>query len=169
MVATLEHGLRLVVKIRAQPVLVGAWLAIGEVGLGCLWIGDEGGVGWDLQLCDVYEEWASDQWRPDRQRWVRGRRRVEEEERKKKKKLGRRVIWAMGRHDLGSRGGMIWVGRILAGWPPMLSLSLSLSESWNSFEGKIETKIHFRLGRVILLSMWKLISVCPNFLCLPNT
>ena len=29
-----------------------------EIGLGCLWIGDEGGVGRDLQLCDVYEEWA---------------------------------------------------------------------------------------------------------------
>ena len=40
-----EHGLRLVVKIGAQPVLVSAWLAIEEVGLGCLWIGDEGGVG----------------------------------------------------------------------------------------------------------------------------
>ena len=40
-----EHGLRSVVKIRAQPILVGAWLAIGEVDLGCLWIGDEGGVG----------------------------------------------------------------------------------------------------------------------------
>ena len=25
-----EHGLQLVVKIGAQPVLVGAWLAIGE-------------------------------------------------------------------------------------------------------------------------------------------
>ena len=45
MAATLEHGLQLVVKIRAQPVLVSAWLAIGEVGLGCLWIGVEGGVG----------------------------------------------------------------------------------------------------------------------------
>ena len=50
--SSVEHGLRLVVKIgaqpvliEAQPVLVGAWLAIGEVGLGCLWIGDEGGVG----------------------------------------------------------------------------------------------------------------------------
>ena len=43
MTATLEHGLRSVVKIKAQPVLVGTWLAIGEVGLGCLWIGDEGG------------------------------------------------------------------------------------------------------------------------------
>ena len=40
-----EQGLRSVVKIGAQPVLVGAWLAIGEVGLGCLWIDDEGGVG----------------------------------------------------------------------------------------------------------------------------
>ena len=39
-----EHGLRLIVKIGAQLVLVGEWLAIGEVGLGCLWIGDEGGV-----------------------------------------------------------------------------------------------------------------------------
>ena len=38
MVVTLEHGLRSVVKIRAQHVLVDAWLAIGEVGLGCLWI-----------------------------------------------------------------------------------------------------------------------------------
>ena len=41
----MEHGLRSVVKIGAQHVLVGAWLAIGEVGLGCLWIVDEGGVG----------------------------------------------------------------------------------------------------------------------------
>ena len=39
-----EHGLRSVVKIGAQPILVDAWLAIGEVGLRCLWIGDEGGV-----------------------------------------------------------------------------------------------------------------------------
>ena len=39
-----EHGLRSIVKIGAQPVLVGAWLAIREVGLGCLWIGDEGRV-----------------------------------------------------------------------------------------------------------------------------
>ena len=38
-----EHGLPSVVKIEAQPILVGAWLAIREVGLGCLWIGDEGG------------------------------------------------------------------------------------------------------------------------------
>ena len=40
------HGLQLVVKIEAQPVLVDAWLVIGEVGLGCLWIGDEGRVNW---------------------------------------------------------------------------------------------------------------------------
>ena len=40
-----ELGLRSVVKIRAQPILVGAWLTIGEVDLGCLWIDDEGGVG----------------------------------------------------------------------------------------------------------------------------
>ena len=40
-----EHDLRSIVKIGAQPVLVGAWLAIGEVGLGCLWIGDEGEMG----------------------------------------------------------------------------------------------------------------------------
>ena len=33
-----------IVKIEAQPVLVGAWLAIGNVGFRCLWIGDEGGV-----------------------------------------------------------------------------------------------------------------------------
>ena len=39
-----EHGLQSIIKIGAQPVLIGAWLAIGEVGLGCLWIGDEGGV-----------------------------------------------------------------------------------------------------------------------------
>ena len=32
-------------EMRAQPVLVDAWLAIGEVGFGCLWIDDEGGVG----------------------------------------------------------------------------------------------------------------------------
>ena len=38
------HGLRSIVKIGAQPVLVSAWLTIGEVGRGCLWIGDEGGV-----------------------------------------------------------------------------------------------------------------------------
>ena len=40
-----EHGLQSIVKIGAQPILVGAWLAIGEVDLRCLWIGDEGGVG----------------------------------------------------------------------------------------------------------------------------
>ena len=40
-----EHGLQSIVKIRAQPILISAWPAIGEVGLGCLWIGDEGGVG----------------------------------------------------------------------------------------------------------------------------
>ena len=40
-----ELGLRSVVKIGAQPILVDAWLAIGEVDLRCLWIGDEGGVG----------------------------------------------------------------------------------------------------------------------------
>ena len=40
-----EHSLRLIVKIGAQPVLVGAWLVIEEMGLGCLWISDEGGVG----------------------------------------------------------------------------------------------------------------------------
>ena len=45
MESLVEHGLRSVVKIGAQPVLVSAWLAIGEVGLGCLWIGDKGGVG----------------------------------------------------------------------------------------------------------------------------
>ena len=39
-----EHGLQSVVKIEAQPKLVDAWLAIREVGLGCLWIGDEGEV-----------------------------------------------------------------------------------------------------------------------------
>ena len=39
-----EHGLRLVVKIGAQSILVSAWLVIGEVGLGCLWISDEGRV-----------------------------------------------------------------------------------------------------------------------------
>ena len=38
-----EHSLRSVVKIGAQPVLVDAWLVIGNVGLGCLWIGDEEG------------------------------------------------------------------------------------------------------------------------------
>ena len=41
----MEHGLRSVVKIGAQLVLVGAWLVIREVGFGCLWIDDEGGVG----------------------------------------------------------------------------------------------------------------------------
>ena len=40
-----EHDLWSVVKIGAQVVLVDALLAIGEVGLGCLWIGDEGRVG----------------------------------------------------------------------------------------------------------------------------
>ena len=42
--SVVEHGLQLVVKIKAQPVLIGAWLMIREVGLGCLWIGDKGGV-----------------------------------------------------------------------------------------------------------------------------
>ena len=39
-----KHSLRSVVKIGAQLVLVGAWLAIGEVGLGCLLMGVVGGV-----------------------------------------------------------------------------------------------------------------------------
>ena len=45
MVATLEHDLWSIVKIRAQPIPVGAWLAIEEVGLRCLGISDEGGGG----------------------------------------------------------------------------------------------------------------------------
>ena len=49
-------------------------------------------------------EWAGGRWRPDQQSRARGRRRVEEEERKKLK-LGRRVIWAVGRRDLGCGGG----------------------------------------------------------------
>ena len=40
-----KHGLWSIVKIEAQPVLVSAWLAIGGVGLGYLWIGDEGEMG----------------------------------------------------------------------------------------------------------------------------
>ena len=55
-VVTKMHGLRLVVEIKTQPVLVGAWLAIGEVGIGCLWIGDVGGVDrWWLAIGDEGE------------------------------------------------------------------------------------------------------------------
>ena len=49
-----------------------------------------------------------------------------------------------------------------------LSLSLCVCEGWKPFEGKIETETNFRLERVILQSMMKLISVDPIFLCLPN-
>ena len=63
--STACNGMQSVVKIEAQPVLVDAWLAIGEVGLRCLWICDEGGVGWDLQVCDVCEEWAGGRWQLD--------------------------------------------------------------------------------------------------------
>ena len=45
MAAMLKNDLQSVVKIRAQPVLLSAWRAIREVGLGCLWNGDGGGVG----------------------------------------------------------------------------------------------------------------------------
>ena len=93
-------------------------------------------------------EWAGGRWRPDRWCWAIGRRRVEEEERKKRK-----IGWC----DLG--GGVtqsgwwdntIWAGWSLAGQPLMLflhalsscslsfSLSFSFSESWKSFEGKID-------------------------------
>ena len=63
-------------------------------------------------------------------------------------------------------GAGAWLGK-----PPVLSLltlsslfllsplSLFFFESWNSFKGKIETEIHFWLGRVILWSTRKLISV----------
>ena len=40
-----EHRLQSIVKIRFQPILVSAWLAIREVDLGCLWIGNEGEMG----------------------------------------------------------------------------------------------------------------------------
>ena len=42
-------------------------------------------------------------------------------------------------------------------------------EKCESFEGKIKSEMVLRLRRVILQSMQKLISVWPNFLCLPNT
>ena len=65
----------------------------------------------------------------------------------------------------GDEGSMNDAGAWL-GEPPVLSLlaislslSLSVCESWNSFEGKIETEIHFQLGRGILWSTQKLISV----------
>ena len=121
MVAMLEHDMRSVVKIGAQPVLVGAWLAIGEVGLGCLWI-------------VMREGWAK-----MRDRW-----------------------WVFV-PELG------WANHLCSFFLLSSSLSLFVSKSWNSFEGKIETKIHFRLGWVTLRSTRKLISVWPNFLCLPNT
>ena len=44
----------------------------------------------------------------------------------------------------------------------LFAVSLSLSSiflGWKSFEGKMETEIHFRLGRAILRSTWKLISI----------
>ena len=39
-----ERGGSLVVTMRTRCARGGSWLAIGEVGLGCLWIGDEGGM-----------------------------------------------------------------------------------------------------------------------------
>ena len=53
------------------------------------------------------------------------------------------MIWAMGG---GSGGGMIWANRSLVGQPPMLSLSLS----WKSFEGKIESEMNLWLREFIL-------------------
>ena len=35
----------------------------------------------------------------------------------------------------------------------------SIFLGWKSFEGKMKTEIHFRLGRAILQSTWKLISI----------
>ena len=68
---------------------------------------------------------------------------------------------------LGDDEGSVIDAGAWLGEPPMLSflalslslsLSLSSSLSWNSFEGKIETEIHFRLIRAILQST-QLISV----------
>ena len=55
------------------------------------------------------------------------------------------MIWAMGG---GGGGGMIWANRSLVGQPPMLSLSLS----WKSFKGKIESEMNLRLREFILQS-----------------
>ena len=72
---------------------------------------------------------------------------------KKNKKLGRPVIWAVRRRDLGggggNGGGTIWAGQSLAGRPPVLSilahplfslLALSLS-LWVSLESKNHLKV----------------------------
>ena len=45
---------------RSSTCLVGAWLAIGEVGLGCLWIDDEGRV--DRWWLAIDDEGGVDQW-----------------------------------------------------------------------------------------------------------
>ena len=82
--------------------------------------------------------------------------------------------WGRVGWDEGSVMGVCagaWLGEpsVLSLLDLSLSLSLFVSESWNSFECKIETKIHFQLERVILRSTWKLISIWPSFLCLSNT
>ena len=59
-------------------------------------------------------------------------------------------------------------------WCDLLALSLSLSLSsiflgWKSFEGKIKPENEFQVRKGILQSTWKMNSVWPNFLELPNT
>ena len=61
MAATLEHGLRLVVKIGAQTILVSAWLVIGEQEGWILGGDDENEMreGWVLGVCGsvMRERW----------------------------------------------------------------------------------------------------------------
>ena len=71
---------------------------------------------------------------------------------KKRERERKKKAWLV--HDLGeggdNGGGTIWASQSLAGWPPVLSLSLF--ESWKSFEGKIEMEMNLRLKRLILQS-----------------
>ena len=74
------------------------------------------------------------------------------------------VMGVCARAWLGGDKGLVigvgaWANHLCSLFLLSSSLSLFVSKSWNSFEGKIETKIHFRLGRVILQSTRKLIFV----------
>ena len=73
------------------------------------------------------------------------------------------AIWGWGRWR--DRRFSFWCDRNFSFCCDAISFccfSLSLSSiflGWKSFEGKMETEIHFRLGRAILQSTWKLISI----------
>ena len=127
--------------------------AIGEEGLGCLWIGDEGGWAkmrdrWWVFVLELGWVVMRDRW------WV----------------FVPELGWAVWR--IGDEGSVIGDRcRSLAGrwWMCSLPLSLFIFESCNWFEVKIKAKIVLHQNRVILRSTRKLISIWPNFLSLPNT